>query len=90
VPPVGSGRDVKVVLVDAFARALWQKLGGFDEVDVNHDGQVTPSEIQAAVARATHTRPSAVAAGLVLNAIDVKHQGAITRDEVDGLDEPKR
>jgi 5'-nucleotidase len=89
VPAIGSGRDVKVVLVDAFARALWQKLGGFDEVDVNHDGQVTPSEIQAAVARATHTQPSAVAAGLVLNAIDVKHQGAITRDEVEGLDEPK-
>jgi len=90
LPPVGSGRDVKVVLVDAFARALWQKLGGFDVVDLNHDGQVTPSEIQAAVARVTHTQPSAVAADLVLNAIDVKHQGAITRDEVEGLDEGKR
>jgi 2',3'-cyclic-nucleotide 2'-phosphodiesterase (5'-nucleotidase family) len=86
VPPPGSGRDVKVVLVDAFARALWQKLGGFDVVDLNHDGQVTPSEIEAAVARVTHTEPSAVAAGLVLNAIDVKHQGAITRDEVEALD----
>jgi 2',3'-cyclic-nucleotide 2'-phosphodiesterase (5'-nucleotidase family) len=89
VAPVGSGRDVKIVLVDAFARALWQKLGGFDVVDLNHDGQVTPSEIQAAVARVTHTAPSSVAAGLVLNAIDVKHQGAITRDEVEGLDEKK-
>jgi len=89
VPPMGSGRDVKVVLVDAFARALWQTLGGFDVVDLNHDGQVTPSEIQAAVARVTHTAPSAVAAGLVLNAIDVKHQGTITGDEVEGLDEDK-
>jgi hypothetical protein len=25
----------------------------------------------------------------VLNAIDVKHQGTITRDEVEGLDEDK-
>jgi hypothetical protein len=89
VPPEGCGRDVKIVLVDAFARALWQNLGGFDVVDVNHDGQVTPSEIQQAVARVTHTQPSALAAGLVLNAIDVKHQGAITRDEVEGLDEDK-
>jgi len=89
VPPSGTGRDVKIVLVNAFARALWQKLGGFDVVDLNHDGQVTPSEIQAAVARVTHTQPSAVAAGLVLKAIDVKHQGAITRDEVDDLDEGK-
>jgi len=86
VPPVGSGRDVKIVLVDAFARALWQKLGGFDVVDLNHDGQVTPSEIEAAVARVTHTEPSAVAADLVLHAIDVKQQGAITRDEVEGLE----
>jgi 2',3'-cyclic-nucleotide 2'-phosphodiesterase (5'-nucleotidase family) len=86
VPPPGTGRDVKVVLVDAFARALWQKLGGFDVVDLDHDGQVTPSEIQAAVARVTHTEPSSIAAGLVLNAIDVKHQGAITRDEVEALE----
>ena len=86
VPPDGSGRDVKIVLVAAFARALWQRLGGFDEVDANHDGQVTPSEIESAVARFTHTQPSPLAAGLVLNAIDVKHQGAITRDEVEGLE----
>ena len=84
------GRIVKTQLpLGRVTGDLWQKLGGFDEVDLNHDGQVTPSEIQAAVARATHTQPSAVAAGLVLNAIDVKHQGAITRDEVEGLDEPK-
>ena len=86
VPPAGSGRDVKIVLVDAFARELWQSLGGFDAVDVNHDGQVTPSEIATAVAKATHTEPSSVAAGLVLHAIDVKHQGAITRDEVEELE----
>lgn len=86
VPPAGSGRDVKIVLVDAYARALWQSLGGFDAVDANHDGQVTPSEVATAVARATHTEPSSVAAGLVMHAIDVKHQGAITRDEVDGLE----
>jgi 5'-nucleotidase len=89
VPPAGSGRDVKIVLVDAFARALWRKLGGFDVVDLDHDGQVTPSEIATAVARVTHTLPSSVAAGLVLSAIDVKHQGAITRDELEGLEGPR-
>ena len=30
IPPPGSGRDVKHVLVDAFAVALWRKLGKFD------------------------------------------------------------
>jgi len=84
VPPHGSGREVKIVLVDAFARALWSRLGGFDAVDADHDGRVTKSEIADAVARLTHDAPSSVAAGLVLQAIDVKQQGAITRDEVEG------
>ena len=87
VPPVGSGREVKIVLVDAFARALWRKLGGFDAVDADHDGQVTQNEIAQAVARLTHGTPSDVGAALVLNALDVKHQGSITRDEVEPGDE---
>jgi len=91
VPPHGSGREVKIVLVNAFARALWARLGGFDAVDANHDGRVTKAEIAEAVARVTHGAPSSVAAGLVLDAIDVKHQGAITPDELPvdrGEDDP--
>jgi 2',3'-cyclic-nucleotide 2'-phosphodiesterase (5'-nucleotidase family) len=83
VPPHGSGREVKTLLVDSFARALWARLGGFDAVDANHDGRVTQSEISAAVAKLTRAAPSSVAAGLVLNAMDVKHHGAVTRDELD-------
>ena len=83
VPPHGAGSDVKVLLVDAFARALWTHLGGFDAVDANHDGRVTEDEIADAVGRLTHGQPSSVAAGLVLHAIDGKRQGAITPDEVD-------
>jgi 2',3'-cyclic-nucleotide 2'-phosphodiesterase (5'-nucleotidase family) len=86
VPPPASGREAKIVLVEAFARALWKRLGGFDAVDANHDGKVTGSEIAEAVARATRDAPSEVAAELVLKAIDVKHQGAITRDEVEDLE----
>jgi len=87
LPEVGTGRDVKVVLVEAFARALWHGLGGFDAVDADHDGKVTPDEIALAVSRISHSQPSPVAAGLLLNAIDVKHQGAITRDEVEDLEQ---
>jgi 5'-nucleotidase len=86
VPPVGSGRDVKIVLVDSFARVLWKQLGGFDAVDANHDGRVTRTEIADAVARLTHAAPSSVAAELVLKAIDTKHQGEITKDEVDEVE----
>jgi 2',3'-cyclic-nucleotide 2'-phosphodiesterase (5'-nucleotidase family) len=87
VPPVGSGREVKIVLVDAFARALWRTLGGFDAVDANHDGRVTQNEIADAVARLTHRERSEIGAALVLNALDVKHQGSITRDELGPGDE---
>jgi 5'-nucleotidase len=83
VPPHGAGRDVKTVLVDAFARALWAQLGGFDGVDENHDGQVTAEEITDAIARVTHEAPSNVAAGLVMHAMDLNHRGAITRAEVE-------
>jgi 2',3'-cyclic-nucleotide 2'-phosphodiesterase (5'-nucleotidase family) len=88
VPPAGSGREAKMVLVEAFARALWTRLGGFDALDTNHDGRVTGDEIALAVARAARAAPSAVGAELVLKAIDVKQQGAITRDEVDALEKP--
>ncbi|HEY1696488.1 MAG TPA: 5'-nucleotidase C-terminal domain-containing protein [Polyangiaceae bacterium] len=87
IPPPGSGRDVKIVLVDAFAHALWRRLGGFDAVDANHDGEVTQSEIAAAVARLTRAAPSDVGAALLLNALDVKHRGAVTRDELRPEDE---
>jgi Ca2+-binding EF-hand superfamily protein len=78
---------VKTVLVDAFARALWERLGGFDAVDADHDGRVTTAEISDAVAELTHEAPSSVAASLVLHAVDVLHHGAITRDECGGEQE---
>jgi 2',3'-cyclic-nucleotide 2'-phosphodiesterase (5'-nucleotidase family) len=90
LPPHGSGREVKTVLVDAFARALWARLGGFDAVDADHDGRVTATEISEAVARLTHEAPSSVAAALVLHAVDVMHHGAITRDELDDEREKPR
>jgi 2',3'-cyclic-nucleotide 2'-phosphodiesterase (5'-nucleotidase family) len=81
VPPAGSGRDVKLVLVDAFSRALWRQLGGFDAVDANHDGMVTEPEVEAAIARATSEAPSALVAHLVIDALDANHDEMISRSE---------
>jgi 2',3'-cyclic-nucleotide 2'-phosphodiesterase (5'-nucleotidase family) len=83
VPPSGSGREVKLVLVESFAVALWRTLGGFDMVDANHDGQVTEDEIAAAIARVNEEAPSSVAAQLVLQAIDARHAGTISRDDAE-------
>ncbi len=81
VPPPGSGREVKLVLVESFAVSLWRSLGGFDAVDANHDGRVSANEIRDALARVHDETPSSIAAQLVLQALDVDHAGAITREE---------
>ncbi|HEY8041679.1 MAG TPA: 5'-nucleotidase C-terminal domain-containing protein [Polyangiaceae bacterium] len=83
LPPPGCGRDVKLALVDAFATALWDRLGGFDAIDADHDGRITASEIAAAVARETHEAPSEVAAQLLLSALDKDHDGTVSRAEAD-------
>jgi 2',3'-cyclic-nucleotide 2'-phosphodiesterase (5'-nucleotidase family) len=85
VPPVGSGREIKLVLVDAFSVDLWRHLGGFDAVDLDHDGMVTEPELAAAIGRATATAPSDVAAELVLHAIDGDRDHAISREESEKL-----
>ncbi len=86
VPPAGSGREVKLVLVESFALTLWHRLGGFDQVDADHDGRVSASEIAEAMARVNAEAPSSVAAQLVLQALDVDHAGAITREEAARLE----
>jgi 2',3'-cyclic-nucleotide 2'-phosphodiesterase (5'-nucleotidase family) len=82
VPPPGSGREPKIVLVQAFAVAIWQALGGFDALDVNGDDRVTMSEVAAAVARAHPSEaPSPVLVDLVLRAVDSDADKVISRDD---------
>lgn len=86
VPPPGSGREVKLVLIESFAVTLWRRLGGFDAVDDNHDGRVSAEEIAQAIARVNHEAQSEVAAQLVLQALDTEHAGVITREEADRVE----
>jgi 2',3'-cyclic-nucleotide 2'-phosphodiesterase (5'-nucleotidase family) len=81
LPPDGSGREVKLVLVESCALALWRSLGGFDAIDANGDGRVTLEEIEAAIARVRHEAPSEVAARLVLQALDKDHSNTVTPEE---------
>jgi 2',3'-cyclic-nucleotide 2'-phosphodiesterase (5'-nucleotidase family) len=85
IPPAGSGRGVKMVLVEAFSVALWRHLGGFDAVDANHDGVVTAPEIAAAVARFTAEPPSAITANLLLHALDANHDERVSRSEAEAV-----
>jgi 2',3'-cyclic-nucleotide 2'-phosphodiesterase (5'-nucleotidase family) len=83
IPPATSGRDVKIVVVNAFAVALWAELGGFDRVDANRDGVVSEGEIGSAIAAVTGEPASPVAAQLVLDALDTNHDRVIERDEAE-------
>lgn len=83
VPMATSGREVKIVLVGAFSAMLWQQLGGFDAIDSNHDGVVTPEELVDAIARAGGQPPSPMAARVVLDALDLNEDGTLTRDETE-------
>jgi NADPH:quinone reductase-like Zn-dependent oxidoreductase/2',3'-cyclic-nucleotide 2'-phosphodiesterase (5'-nucleotidase family) len=81
VPAVGSGRETKLILLDAFSLALWRSMGGFDEVDTDGNGRVTEAEVFAAVARVTAEPASHLTAGFVVRALDTNHDGVISREE---------
>ncbi len=82
VPAPDTGRDVKVILVEALSLRLFAALGSFDDVDENHDGVLERDEIAHAVARATREPASEITVDLLLKA--VKHHGpAIERAEAE-------
>ena len=86
VPPLGSGREPKVVLLQSFALGIWRDLGGFEAIDTNGDDRITPSEISAAVAlRHPSQAPSTVLADLVMRAVDVDADDVISRDDAAAL-----
>ncbi len=85
IPDSDSGRDVRLVLVDAFSIALWKQLGGFDAVDADHDDRVTASEVVTALARITQN-PSPVTAELIVHALDTNGDKVISRQEAEAVE----
>jgi 2',3'-cyclic-nucleotide 2'-phosphodiesterase (5'-nucleotidase family) len=81
VPPRDSGRELKVIVVDAFARDFWRQLGTFDDVDTNHDGAVSIDEIRAAIVRVTHATPPDLLVDRVLQAMDADGDARVSPAE---------
>jgi hypothetical protein len=81
IPPDGSGRDIKVVLVDAFSVALWKQLGHFESLDTDQDGQVSAGELADAVTRLTAAPASPITVELVMKAVDRNQDGLISHAE---------
>ena len=80
IPAAGSGRGVKLVLVEELSRALYGTLGGFDVVDADKDGTLTAEELSASAGRATGS-PSPLTGRVVLAALDRSKDGSLSRDE---------
>lgn len=80
VPAVGSGREGKIVLIEAFARSLWKNLGGFGSVDVDGDGCVSEADLQAALERVTG-QASPITARLIFDLLDANKDRHITAEE---------
>lgn len=86
IPPRDGSRDVKVLLIDAFARVLWTQLGPFEAIDTNHDGQIDTHEIASAVARVTAEPASPITVDLLLKTFDTDHDRLVSRQEAaDGV-----
>lgn len=86
VPPSGSGREPKMVLVQSFALEIWRELGGFEAIDTDHDDRVTSDEIAARIAqRHPSQAPSTLLANLVLRAVDADADHVISRADATAL-----
>ncbi|HWO26909.1 MAG TPA: 5'-nucleotidase C-terminal domain-containing protein [Kofleriaceae bacterium] len=83
VPPRDSGREIKMILVDAFSVELWRQLGSFTDIDANRDSVVTPDELASAITRTTAEAPSEIVVSDVLRILDADGDGTITRHEAD-------
>lgn len=90
LPPEGSGREVKVVLVDAFSQDLFAQLGHFELLDTDRDGTLSKSELAAALSQLTSAPASPITVDLLLRAIDHNADGVITRSEAEARRRPER
>jgi 2',3'-cyclic-nucleotide 2'-phosphodiesterase (5'-nucleotidase family) len=81
IPPAGSGREVKLVLVQAFSVALFKKLGAFESLDEDGDGYVSRAELHAAVGRVMAEHASPLTVSLVMRAVDTDGDDLISPSE---------
>lgn len=82
VPPADSGRELKLIVLEAFAMDLWRSLGEFSAIDRDLDERVSVDELREAVARVTHDVPHERLIEGVLRLFDRDGDRALSRAEV--------
>lgn len=83
VPPLGTGREPKLILLEVLARERLARLGRFDTLDLDGDGRLDRRELGAALGREGQA-PSEATLSLVLDTLDQDHDRQLTRAEVVG------
>lgn len=81
IPPAGSGREAKVALLEAFARAFWSQLEPFESMDRNRDGAVDRDEIAQAIFRRTAEPASPITIDLLMKTLDTNRDERISPEE---------
>ena len=69
------------LVVAHFAKDLWQRLGDFDDMDLNQDGVIDDKEIAAAFVKAHGKQPSGPLLKNLMDAFDVTEDGVVSRSE---------
>lgn len=85
IPPADSGREIKIILVEAFALELWQQLGSFEDIDADRDGVITADELKDAITRATAEAPAQLVVDDMIRVLDTDGDRTITREEARAL-----
>ena len=70
------------------ASQIWRRLGSFDDLDLDGDGELTRDEIVAGLAAKFGGEPSAVMVDNVMRALDADGDGTISREEHARLGKP--
>jgi len=83
IPAATTSRELKEVLLEALALALWHKLGAFDALDTNKDEHVSESELAEGIERLLGEPASPLTVTLVMNVVDKDHDHRISREESD-------
>ncbi|MDP3505149.1 MAG: 5'-nucleotidase C-terminal domain-containing protein [Myxococcales bacterium] len=84
IPPSGSGKPPRLILLEAFVRARVAALGGFDALDLDRDGRVTRAELAKALERASGAPPSEATVSLMFATLDANHDQVLSREETLG------
>ena len=66
------------LVMQAQARSIWRRLGEFDEIDLNHDGELDRHEIAVSLEAKLGAAPSEMLMDNVLRALDVRRRALST------------